>query len=106
MASETVKPVGVPSALNWHRFGSKAFDALQRAFEATADRAEQVRLSNRMQLLFAQQAAVIPLFPNPAWGTCNTRRFTGFPSKANPYAKLTPNSPPEYLLVLTRLRPR
>ena len=30
----------------------------------------------------------------------------GFPNEQNPYAKLSPNSPPEYLLVLVELKPR
>jgi peptide/nickel transport system substrate-binding protein len=59
-----------------------------------------------MQMLFAENAPSIPLFPNPSWGEFSTARFDGFPSKENPYAKLSPNNPPEYLLVLTELKPK
>ena len=47
----------------------------------------------------------IPLFPNPSWGTFSTRRFTGFPTADDPYARLSPFAQPEALLVMTRLRP-
>jgi peptide/nickel transport system substrate-binding protein len=106
MATQTVRPVGEPAASNWHRYGSKEADALLNAFEATADPAEQRRLSDDMQLLFVESAPVIPLFPNPSWGEYNTSRITGFPSKENPYAKLSPNDPADYLLVLTELKPK
>jgi peptide/nickel transport system substrate-binding protein len=55
---------------------------------------------------FVELAPAIPLFPNPAWGVFSTRRFTGFPSAANPYAPLSPHREPERLLVLTALEPR
>jgi peptide/nickel transport system substrate-binding protein len=106
MGSATVKPVGEVSARNWHRFGAKAADSLFEAFEAAAEPAEQRRIVEQLQLIFVENAPVLPLFPGPSWGEYNTRRITGFPSKENPYAKLSPNNPPEYLLVLTELKPR
>ncbi|PTL82165.1 ABC transporter substrate-binding protein [Vitiosangium sp. GDMCC 1.1324] len=106
MGTETLRPVGEISARNWGRFGSKEADALLRAFEATNDSAEQKKLAGQMQVLFVQNAPAIPLFPGPSWGEYSSRRFTGFPNKDNPYAKLTPNSPTEYLIVLTEVKPK
>ncbi|WP_104987320.1 ABC transporter substrate-binding protein [Sorangium cellulosum] len=106
MSAELVKPVGEASARNWHRFGAREADSLFHAFEAATDPTEQKRILDAVQMIFVQAAPVIPLFKNPSWGECNTKRFTGFPTHRNPYAKLTPNNPPEYLLVLTELRPR
>ncbi|WP_437937271.1 ABC transporter substrate-binding protein [Sorangium sp. So ce341] len=106
MSAELLKPVGEVSARNWHRFGAKEADPLFREFESAIDPAEQKRILDELQTIFVQAAPVIPLFKNPSWGEYNTKRFTGFPTKENPYAKLTPNNPPEYLLVLTELRPR
>ncbi|KYF90936.1 peptide ABC transporter substrate-binding protein [Sorangium cellulosum] len=106
MSAELVKPVGDMSARNWHRFGAREADTLFRAFEAATDPAEQKRILDALQMIFVQTAPVIPLFKNPSWGEYSTKRFTGFPTMENPYAKLTPNNPPEYLLVLTELRPR
>ena len=106
MASQTAKPVGQLAATNWNRFTSTEADALFHEFEATDDPEVQRRLQDRMQMLFVENAPSIPLFPNPSWGEFSTARFEGFPDKANPYAKLSPNNPPEYLLVLTELRPK
>ncbi|EPX61840.1 Dipeptide-binding ABC transporter, periplasmic substrate-binding component [Cystobacter fuscus DSM 2262] len=106
LGTETVQPVGTVAARNWHRFGNKEADALLKAFEATSDPAEQKKISDQLQVLFVENAPVIPLFPGPSWGEYSTRRFTGFPNKDNPYAKLTPNSIPENLLVLTEIKPK
>ncbi|WP_437735079.1 ABC transporter substrate-binding protein [Sorangium sp. So ce1335] len=106
MSAELVKPVGEASARNWHRYGDKEVDKLLQQFESATEFAEQKRILDEVQVLYAQNAPVIPLFKNPSWGEYNTKRFTGFPTKENPYAKLSPNNPPEYLLVLTELRPK
>ncbi|WP_437971432.1 ABC transporter substrate-binding protein [Sorangium sp. So ce260] len=106
MSAELVKPVGEASARNWHRYGDKGADKLLQQFEAATEFAEQKRILDEVQMLYAQNAPVIPLFKNPSWGEYNTKRFTGFPTKENPYAKLSPNNPPEYLLVLTELKPK
>lgn len=108
MSSSTVKPVGEASMGNWHRYGSAAADRALTDFEHTSDPAEQKRIANEMQSLFVQQAPAIPLYPNPSWAEYNTARFTGFPSKADPYADPSPNKfdRGEVLLVLTNLAPR
>lgn len=105
MGSGTVKPVGQAAATNWHRYASPAVDPLLAAFEATSDADEQHRLSDQLQALFVEEAPAIPLFPTPAWGEYSTRRFTGFPDAADPYATLSPNAVPDILLVLTRVHP-
>ncbi|WP_437277743.1 ABC transporter substrate-binding protein [Sorangium sp. So ce375] len=106
MSADLLKPVGETAARNWHRFGAKEADPLFQQFEAATEPAEQKRILDELQMIFVQAAPVIPLFKNPSWGEYNGKRFTGFPTQENPYAKLTPNNPPEYLLVLTELRPR
>jgi peptide/nickel transport system substrate-binding protein len=106
MSSETVRPVGEVAARNWNRFASKEADALFKAFETTSDLEEQKKLAAQMQMIFVQNAPTVPLFPGPSWGEYSTRRFTNFPNKDNPYAKLTPNSPPENLFVLVEVKPK
>lgn len=106
MGSASVKPVGEASALNWHRYGSERADALFAAFEATSDEAEQRALAQDMQRAFLDEAPAIPLFPSASWGEANSLWVTGFPSEADPYARLSPNHGPEHLLVMARLRSR
>ena len=94
------------SARNWHRFAAKEADPLFQAFESATDPAEQKRIVDDLQMAFVQAVPVIPLFPNPSWGEYNTNHVTGFPTKENPYAPLSPNVVPEYLLVLPELKPK
>lgn len=106
MSSEAVRPVGTASARNWNRYGDAQADAALAAFERALDPAEQRQLAGALARRFAEAAPVIPLFPSPSWAEYSTKRFVGFPSEADPYARPTPNRQPECLLVLTKLRPR
>jgi peptide/nickel transport system substrate-binding protein len=108
MSSETVKPVGVSTLSNWHRYGSPAADRLLAEFEREPDPAGQRRIATALQRLFAAEAPAIPLYPNPSWAEFNTGRFKGFPSAARPYADPSPNKwdRGETLLVLTAIEPR
>jgi peptide/nickel transport system substrate-binding protein len=106
MASSTVKPVGVPSMGNWHRYASAKADELIAAFEREPDPSKQRILSDELQRTFVAEAPAIPLYPQPSWGEFNTRRFVGFASAEDPYGALSPNKFPECLLVLTSVRPR
>jgi peptide/nickel transport system substrate-binding protein len=106
LSSDTVVPTGQVAATNWHRFGDPRGTELLRAFEATNDPAEQRRLVVELERRFAEVVPAIPLFAGPMWGAYRTQRFEGFPSAANPYAKLTPNAAAESLLVLVELKPK
>ena len=106
LSSSAARPPGELLATNWNRFGDAGADALLAEFERTDEPARQQQLMRQLEQRFAATAPAIPLFASPLWGAFNTRRFTGFPTAANPYAKLSPHSAPEDLLVLTHLSPR
>jgi peptide/nickel transport system substrate-binding protein len=97
---------GELATTNWNRFGDARAEALLSELERSDEGARQKRLTRELERRFAATAPAIPLFANPLWGAFNTRRFVGFPSAADPYAKLSPFSAPENLLVLLRLAPR
>jgi len=105
MSQRAVRPMGEPATSNWHRYGSAEMEALLVQFEATTDRTTQGLLASEMQRLFVAEAPAIPLFPSPSWGEFRTEFIEGFPSAADPYARLSPNHFPDPLLVMTRLRP-
>lgn len=108
MSSTTRKPLGTPSAGNWHRYSSPGADRALAAFETETDPARQHALSSDLQRMFSAEAPAIPLYPNPSWAEFNTRRIEGFPTASNPYADPSPNKMErgEILLILTSLRPR
>ena len=106
MGSVMVVPVGEVSAQNFHRYGNPDADALLEQFAATADADEQHEIANQLQMLFAENAPLIPLFPGPDWGEFNTMRFIDFPSEENPYALLAGYENPERLIQLTTIKPK
>ncbi len=108
MASSTVKPAGVASMGNWHRYGSAAATRALADFEREADPVAQRRLCAEIQRVFVAEAPAIPLYPNPSWAEYNTSRIEGFPSRETPYADASPNKfdRGELLLVLTRITPK
>jgi len=106
LSESAVQPIGEAAALNWHRYGHKAADDLVAQFERTASAEQQLVVAQELQKIFVKEVPAIPLFLNPSWGEYNSSRFEGFPSKKNPYARLSPNHSPEPLLVMTQLRKR
>lgn len=106
MARRTVRPIGEDAAENWQRFGLPAADEVFTKLEATTDADEERSLYRALEVMFAEQAPAIPLFPGPLWGSFSTKRFTGFPDEHDPYAPLSPNLFPQTFLVLSRLQPR
>ena len=105
MSSEYMKPVGEVAEVNWHRFSHPEMDSLCSKYEVSSDREEIFSIISRMQEIFSDYAPAIPLFAEPSWGQYNTKRFTNFPNETNPYAQLSPNYPPENLLVLVNVEP-
>jgi peptide/nickel transport system substrate-binding protein len=105
MSTVTVAPVGEVSAENFGRYGNEEADALLEQFAATSDQAEQQEIVNQLQMIFAENAPALPLFPGPDWGEFNTMRFIDFPSEENPYALLAGYENPERLIQLTTIKP-
>jgi peptide/nickel transport system substrate-binding protein len=106
MGSVMVVPLGEVAAQNYHRYGNPDADALLEQFVATADEAEQRDIANQLQMIYVENAPLIPLFPGPDWGEFNTMRFIDFPSEENPYALLAGYENPERLIQLTTIKPR
>lgn len=106
MGSGSAHPIGEASGGNWHRYTSPTADRLLAEVEATSDPEALAPLFDQLQATFAAELPAIPLFPGPSWGVANTRLFDGFPTPEDPWVTLSPNRPPETLLVLTALEPR
>jgi peptide/nickel transport system substrate-binding protein len=110
MSNLTVLPIGTDANENWNRFVDPQADKLIEQFGQTSDPAVQKDLMNQLQMLFVNDAPALPLFPGPDWYEYVTTRFTGFPTKEDPYAPGPPwNTPvfsPNGLLVLVNLKPK
>jgi peptide/nickel transport system substrate-binding protein len=106
MSNLTVTPIGELAAENYARYANEEADALLEQFAATSDEGEQHEIANQLQMIYAENAPAIPLFPGPNWGEFNTMRFIDFPSEENPYALLAGYEVPERLIQLTTIKPR
>jgi peptide/nickel transport system substrate-binding protein len=106
MSSEYLQPIGEIADANWHRFSVASADSLFRKYEHTSNQNEITEIIYELQHLFIEHAPSLPLFAEASWAECNTKYFSNFPSKENPYATLSPNYPPENLLVLVNLKRR
>ncbi len=106
MFSEYVKPVGEVADVNWHRFGLQKADELIKELEKTSEPKKIEKIIHQLQDLFVQHVPGIPLFAEPAWGECNTRYFTGFPDKENPYGPLSNNEQPSFIFTLLNVKRR
>jgi peptide/nickel transport system substrate-binding protein len=110
MSKLTILPIGTDANENWNRFDDPAADTLIDQFGQTSDPAAQKDIVNQLQTIFVNDAPALPLFPGPDWYEYTTTRFTGFPTKDNPYAPGPPwNTPvfaPNSLLVLTTIKPK
>lgn len=105
MSSATFVEIGEVAVENWQRYVSVEADELLNQFAAATDEATQMELAAQLQMIFAQEAPSIPLFPGPSWGEFNTTRFTDFPGADNPYAALSAYLNPDRLIMITTIKP-
>jgi peptide/nickel transport system substrate-binding protein len=110
MSTITVVPIGTDANENWNRFVDPKADKLLNEFAQTSDPAQQKDLMNQLQMVFVNDAPALPIFPQPDWYEYVTTRFTGFPTKDNPYAPGPPYAAPVFaaspLFILTNVKPK
>jgi peptide/nickel transport system substrate-binding protein len=110
MSKLTVVAEGESANENWNRFVDPEADKLLDQFANTSDAAKQKEYMNQIQALFVKDAPTLPLFPGPDWYEYVTTRFTGFPTKDDPYAPGAPYNTPgnagNTLLLLTTIKPK
>ena len=110
MSSAASAPVGTDAlGGNYGRYVSQKGDQLLNQYASTTDQAQQKQVAAQLQQVFADEAPLIPLYLSPLWYEYNTTRFTGFPTKDNPYvvgsfAQVTGSA--EALLVMTSIKPK
>jgi len=109
MSKDTVKPVGTdtPLTVNHWRFASSKADDLLTKYATSSDPAKQKEIAQQLQTVFADEAPVIPMWAAPQLYNYNTKRFSGWASKDNPYAAaMSIQDVPAELLILTALKPK
>ena len=67
---------------------------------------ELLGLGRDLQRLYVENAPSLPLFASPLWGVFSTERFSGFPSRQNPYGSAVPSAQSDALPILVQATPR
>ncbi len=108
MSKRSFQEIGTASGANWQRYVSTKGDDLLTQIAGTSDAAKQKDIAAQLQQIFADEAPALPLFPGPEWYEYNTTRFTGFPTKDDPYAvgSFFNQGTPEQLIVMTTIKPK
>jgi peptide/nickel transport system substrate-binding protein len=106
MDGALVRPIGEEAEDNFARFASDEAGKLLRRFESTADTEDLLGLGRDLQRLYVDNAPSLPLFASPLWGVFSTERFSGFPSRQNPYGSAVPSATSDALPVLVQAAPR
>ncbi|HZR41048.1 MAG TPA: ABC transporter substrate-binding protein [Ktedonobacteraceae bacterium] len=82
-------PIGKNSQSNFARWQDPTTDNLLKQFAATSDPNIQKQAIQSIEKIFVEQVPTIPLLDAPQWFEYNSSRFTGWPSKDNPYTTAT-----------------
>ncbi|MBY3183071.1 ABC transporter substrate-binding protein [Rhizobium laguerreae] len=88
------------------RWFNPEVEKLVTEFTHTADLAKQKDAMNKAQRIVAENMPMIPVFNNPNWYQYNTKRFSGWSTKENPFVNPSiSRTNPARLLNLLALEP-
>ena len=89
-----------------HGFNSPEIDALLESYAKTADAEEHRQIIDQLQVLFAENLPIIPLFSNPVWYQYSNKRFVGWPTEENPFINPNFYSAGERVVLINNLSQR
>jgi peptide/nickel transport system substrate-binding protein len=103
--SKNSAPIGTAASSNWERYDSPAVDTLLNSYDVTTSAATQASIVDQLQNVMVTQYPVIPILEEVDWFQYNSKDFTGFPTKTNPYAQPGLYNEPDWGYVLDNLKP-
>jgi len=103
--SKNSAPIGTAASSNWERYSNPSVDALLNQYGSTTSSATQHSIVNKLENVMVTQFPVIPVLEEVDWFQYNSKDFTGFPSKTNPYAQPGLYNEPDWGYVLDNLKP-
>lgn len=78
-------PIGQPAPSNFVRYKNLKLDALLASYTRTTSTATQVSLMKQAEAIVAADVPMVPAFTGAYWDDYSTKKFTGWPSKSDPY---------------------
>jgi peptide/nickel transport system substrate-binding protein len=105
LSSKNSAPIGRAASSNWERYNSPAVDALLDSYGNATSIAAQKDIIDQLQNVMVTQYPVIPIVEEADWFEYNSKDFSGFPTKGNPYAQPDLRTGPDWGYVLDNLKP-
>jgi peptide/nickel transport system substrate-binding protein len=93
-------PIGQAAAANYERWRDPTSDRLLNQFSATTNTALQHQIINKLQGIMLENVPVIPVTEGVSWFQYDTTKFTGWPTRQNPYVDPAPYDVPDWEIVL------
>jgi peptide/nickel transport system substrate-binding protein len=103
--SKNSAPEGTAAASNWERYDNPSVDKLLNSYGVTTSAATQASIVDQLQNVMVTQYPVIPILEEVDWFQYNSKEFTGYPTKTNPYAQPGLYNEPDWGYVLDNLKP-
>lgn len=90
---------------NLSQFESSEADKALNNFAKTTDKQQQKESIWKLQKIAAEEMPLVPLVQGPVWYEYNTSKYTGWPTKDDPYVNPAPHDWPAPSIVLKNLKP-
>ncbi|QQE77892.1 ABC transporter substrate-binding protein [Alicyclobacillus sp. SO9] len=92
-------------ASNWMAYSNKTVDKALNTFAGTTDPTKQKQSIYTIEKVMANDLPTIPLTYNATWYEFSTAKYTGWPSKNNPYVSPSVWNRPAASIILMHLKP-
>lgn len=103
--SGNTAPLGQNASTNYTRFSDKKVDALFSEYPG-ANSTRQHQIVDQLQLAMLSDVPLVPVLEGVSWFQYNTKDFTGWPTKQDPYSLPAPYAVPDNEQVLLHLQPK
>ena len=90
---------------NFVAWNDSSTDKYLNQYASTTDQAMQKQAIQGIQKIFVENQPFIPLWTGADYDEYSTKNFTGWPDQNNPYSSGSPNTAPDYEIVILHLQP-
>jgi peptide/nickel transport system substrate-binding protein len=85
LSSTFATPVNTPTANNFERFKDPSVDQALATLASATDPAAQMQSTYTLEQVMFNKVPILLMYYGGSWGLFSTKRFTGWPSAADPY---------------------
>jgi peptide/nickel transport system substrate-binding protein len=90
---------------NFVAWNDPTTDQYLNQYASTTDQNAQKQAIAGIEKVFVENQPFIPLWTGADYDEYSTKNFTGWPDQSNPYASGSPNTAPDYEIVILHLQP-